>query len=63
MVANQDAGYEINKKDNDRCCGKNTYIQRILVPTVPTMDKIIGIMAYPIPRMAPGSKSIMPQRK
>ena len=63
IVAIHDPGYEMKRKKSDLFCGKKTKIQRILVPTVPMIDKIIGTTEYPIPRKAPGNRSIIPQRK
>lgn len=38
-------------------------IQTILVPTVPMIERSIGIAEYPIPRSAPGKRSISPHIK
>ena len=38
-------------------------IHTTLVPTVPMTDNTIGTADYPMPRSAPGNKSIQPQRK
>ena len=40
-----------------------TNIQNILIPTVPITDNIIGTSEYPIPRSAPGNRSIIPHKK
>ena len=38
-------------------------IHTTLVPTVPMTDNTIGTAEYPMPRSAPGNKSIQPHRK
>lgn len=59
----QDAGYEMNRTARDLCLGKIQYIHTIRVPTVPMIERSIGTPECPIPRSAPGNKSINPQRK
>jgi Na+-driven multidrug efflux pump len=56
-------GAEINRKYSDLCCGKNAKIHRTRIPTVPIIDNTIGTAEYPIPRSAPGKRSIIPHRK
>ena len=63
IVAIHDPGYEIKRKYNDLCIGKNTNIHKIRIPTVPIIESIIGIVEYPIPLNAPGNRSIIPQKK
>ena len=56
----QDAGYDINKISKDLWFGKIQKIHTILVPTVPMIERIIGTPERPIPRSAPGNRSINP---
>ena len=63
IVMIHDPGYEMNSTYSERCCGKMPKIHTIRVPTVPMTDRIIGTADHPIPRRAPGKRSMMPQRK
>ena len=58
-----DAGYEINRIASDLWYGKMPKIHTTLVPTVPMTDNTIGTADYPMPRSAPGNRSIQPHRK
>ena len=53
----------MNNRSNALCDGKIIKIHTILVPTVPSTDNIIGTVEYPIPRSAPGNRSMIPHRK
>ena len=63
MVIVHDAGYDINNTYSDLLYGNIKNIHTILVPTVPIIDNIMGTAEYPIPRNAPGNKSIIPHKK
>ena len=49
--------------DKDLWFGKIPNTHTILVPTVPITESTIGTAEYPIPRSAPGNKSMIPHRK
>ena len=63
IVMIHDPGYEMNSTYSVWCGAETTEIYTIRVPTVPMTDRIIGTAEHPIPRRAPGKRSMMPQRK
>lgn len=53
-----------NKEDVETSVGwEYSKIHRILVPTVPMTDRIMGTVDDPMPLRAPGKRSMIPQRK
>lgn len=53
-----------NKEDVETSVDGNIpKIHRILVPTVPMTDRIMGTVDDPMPLRAPGKRSMIPQRK